>query len=1122
MPPEPPPNDGAPNDGDVQMGSANATESMKRTHSQQSDSSAPGDQPSKRLKKGASRRDVQKLKKKQKKEEKRNETQRVNPSDYHLDKKQVDTDWKLAIYNAVDYHVRALAIMPSEDAVPVRVSDQLRQQFRKRWGSVSDMLVTVQSAAQNNSDAVAMALPLLNILKERLPRRGRIANGIRGISDNDLLQMFRAVGMCGLKIWAPDYTNSGPKSMYNLLHRNIALKTFEAIVDKDGYCHLGLSTPLVQEHWAFVEQCYDNFVNSYFLRIARAEDKDTGAHTRTIERRKKTRRRAELAKKRVEYLEEFMYPDYMIDIARSVLAHSEDEEELPAPGLPQLPSSSSRPPNPSSSAVSGGQLPPAPHPQPRAGPSAQPVDLSPDQRRAQRKEERKKAKAKEAAKAAAKEADKRRKEQELLAFFTPPPPTTTPQVRYLVPRKKARNPKFKTVFRLIDSMRLQEGSVRFGPNRYVKQERVRVDAPPGHVSQHRDIPAPEEVTLDWYDPVWFNKRSPRKRKEILDSTADEHRRARIALPVIKYCQTQTQLEALREKYQSYDLFYDTYGKDVVEQYNVPTEEEFARVKQLNKATDSSDNDDSNLPDTDSEDSDSDAARKKKKVAARFARSRRNSQWKLSKGARRPAPAEGEQGGSSQQAAAGPSQHHHAAAPRRQQPGRPGHDNVAGWKGKGRADDADDGDRDTEEEEEEDTNAVDEEMKDLEAEDDDEYENNAEGEEEGRQGDFGGRHIIFRRGKEEDSEEVQMDLDAVNDGTAENVDPSPDRSQGMGDLHSRLRSASYISDSPLPPPPPRRGPPPPQTPRRHQQPSGRTSAGSPHSSHSSASSPPRHLNPAFDTALGDGLTAEQAPTDTSTAMVTSPTTLPSDLLLPLPPPTLSFEPEASSSVTAPSMLRFVHLPHPIVSSSIAARTPPTSAEQQRTLLAPPSRRPLDQGKPSLLPKRAKPYAQPTTPAGPSSSLSMRSAPLAKPPGQSASLQSVALSPDYPKDQRLWYRAYGLSKALPKGRTRYICRIPPDVRWEGLAENDSKIRLPNFDEPDAISAFEGAGAGFMLDATYKDRNRGYKRDKKKKVKKDGVPAVPVTPKKNTPHTSQIAANIREEIAVTRAEGEKGAEV
>ncbi|KAF8221287.1 hypothetical protein L208DRAFT_1415328, partial [Tricholoma matsutake] len=147
------------------------------------------------------------------------------PSDWHMRKGEVPKEVEKT-KAALELHLHVLWHLPHQSTVPPKVAAEDKVPFNQCYSSEAQLQNSVTSSLDNNSgriqDAKVKVAELLSSLSD-----GMIAANIRCIQECHLLLIFRAVACLGLAKWAPDVLSGDPKSMYNLLHEHIALKTFD-------------------------------------------------------------------------------------------------------------------------------------------------------------------------------------------------------------------------------------------------------------------------------------------------------------------------------------------------------------------------------------------------------------------------------------------------------------------------------------------------------------------------------------------------------------------------------------------------------------------------------------------------------------------------------------------------------------------------------------------------------------------------------------------------------------------------------------------------------------------------------------------------------------------------------
>lgn len=130
---------------------------------------------------------------------------------------------------ALELHLRTIWHLPNQNTIPPKVTDDDKAPFEQHFSSVSQMKSTVTSSLEQNSGNLHNVEAKVTTFLSSLPKGSTISNNIKHISRCHLLNMFRTVAILGLQHWPPDILSGNPKSMYNLLHKHIALKTFEQV-----------------------------------------------------------------------------------------------------------------------------------------------------------------------------------------------------------------------------------------------------------------------------------------------------------------------------------------------------------------------------------------------------------------------------------------------------------------------------------------------------------------------------------------------------------------------------------------------------------------------------------------------------------------------------------------------------------------------------------------------------------------------------------------------------------------------------------------------------------------------------------------------------------------------------
>ncbi|KAF8232882.1 hypothetical protein L208DRAFT_1396613, partial [Tricholoma matsutake] len=177
------------------------------------------------------------------------------PSDWYMRKGEVPKEAeKTKAALASELHLHVLWCLPHQSTVPPKVTPEDKVPFTQCYSSEAQLQNSVTSSLDDNSDRIQDAKAKVAELVSSL-EDGMIAANIRCIQECHLLLIFRTVACLGLAKWAPDVLSGNPKSMYNLLHEHIALKTFEQVSAAYGYSHMGANLLCVHD-FALMHKLY--------------------------------------------------------------------------------------------------------------------------------------------------------------------------------------------------------------------------------------------------------------------------------------------------------------------------------------------------------------------------------------------------------------------------------------------------------------------------------------------------------------------------------------------------------------------------------------------------------------------------------------------------------------------------------------------------------------------------------------------------------------------------------------------------------------------------------------------------------------------------------------------------
>ncbi|PPQ92329.1 hypothetical protein CVT25_008511 [Psilocybe cyanescens] len=150
--------------------------------------------------------------------------QRVN--DWHARKRDISPE-ALKTKHALETHIRTLWGMITQTSIPSKVTPVIQAQYNVCFNSEEHIVDSVTATLVATEVNFHVADNRVQELRNSLSAEGQIAKDI-GHMNNEFLQlMFRSVVQIGLLTWAPDISGNNPNSIYNLLHEQIAIKTFK-------------------------------------------------------------------------------------------------------------------------------------------------------------------------------------------------------------------------------------------------------------------------------------------------------------------------------------------------------------------------------------------------------------------------------------------------------------------------------------------------------------------------------------------------------------------------------------------------------------------------------------------------------------------------------------------------------------------------------------------------------------------------------------------------------------------------------------------------------------------------------------------------------------------------------
>lgn len=334
--------------------------------------------------------------------------------------------------------------------------------------------------------------------------------------------MFCTVAAAGLRRWAPDVLKASPDSMYNLLHKHLALSTFEQVSNAYGYSHIGHDMSLVKD-FPLMRKLYRNFVFSFMRDRAKMEARHPGMVETTANRNPIWRRRStvsilislynleieliyfefKLMQGRVFVAKSHHFRHAVVKLLSEPEVHSDDKLAQPDPPPPADVASTS---------------------------AAIAVGVSPENNVIYHITD--------------KGADGRAKKVKLV-------------VRVFDDQRKKLRSRTKTRYKYEYTFNFCTHDL----HSFSRQERTRVDPP---ISKRSAITAiPKETAIDYFNPEFWNSELTIREKAVYIRHG-----VTIALPKEEFCRTWADI--VKWKDLSDEEFMEHYGDAVLQEYIIPT------------------------------------------------------------------------------------------------------------------------------------------------------------------------------------------------------------------------------------------------------------------------------------------------------------------------------------------------------------------------------------------------------------------------------------------------------------------------------------------------------------------------------------------------------------------------
>lgn len=178
-------------------------------------------------------------------------------------------------------------------SVPPSANKEDMAQFEKRFSDETKLDETIQAAFINYGSFMTKARDLMNDASSKLVLgSSSISDNINCIAEEHRLLMFECVGAAGLNRFAPDVMGSAD-SMYNLVHEQVAIRSFQLVAARGGYSFMQCNIALTKNK-ALLAQMYRNFEFSYLKNLVKKEMKKPGRIAEDCEKTNTGKRRKDV------------------------------------------------------------------------------------------------------------------------------------------------------------------------------------------------------------------------------------------------------------------------------------------------------------------------------------------------------------------------------------------------------------------------------------------------------------------------------------------------------------------------------------------------------------------------------------------------------------------------------------------------------------------------------------------------------------------------------------------------------------------------------------------------------------------------------------------------------------
>ncbi|KAL1687026.1 hypothetical protein GGG16DRAFT_63080 [Schizophyllum commune] len=222
---------------------------------------------------------VQKLNRKRENHKKTQKPKEQSRTSHHVTSKEIPQDAEETKL-AVQTHIRFLAKLYEQNALPTTVSQAMRDSYSKEFKTPDNVRLTVKTRLNTYASKLDSVHERVQAERNALESKrsqlltqteGYIVAWIAGISEFAMQTIYAMLAASGCTTWAPDLgIGNDPDSLYNLFHEDLALRSFRQAVAVGGYDHLGVNMAYANK-LSFTRKVYRSFVFHYLKeKLARA------------------------------------------------------------------------------------------------------------------------------------------------------------------------------------------------------------------------------------------------------------------------------------------------------------------------------------------------------------------------------------------------------------------------------------------------------------------------------------------------------------------------------------------------------------------------------------------------------------------------------------------------------------------------------------------------------------------------------------------------------------------------------------------------------------------------------------------------------------------------------------